>query len=58
MLYHSFRTSKTFFTRLKKLLFMELRLTQLRNHFAIWLDKRTKNQILTLNYIVVAHKPA
>jgi hypothetical protein len=37
---------------------MELRLTQLRNHFAIWLDKKTKNEILTLNYIVVAHKPA
>ncbi len=58
MLYHSFRTSKSFFTRLKKFLFMELRLTQLRNHFAIWLDKKTKNEILTLNYIIVAHKPA
>jgi SAM-dependent methyltransferase len=58
MLYHSFGTSKSFFTRIKKFLFMELRLTQLRNHFAIWLDKKTRNEILTLNYIVVAHKPA
>ena len=57
MLYHSFRTRKNFFTRLKKFLFMELRLTQLRNHFAIWLDKRSRSEIFTLNYIVVAHKP-
>jgi SAM-dependent methyltransferase len=56
--YHSFRTNKNFFTRLKKFLFMELRLTQLYNHFAIWLDKKSRNEILTLNYIIVAHKPA
>ena len=46
MLYHSFRTSKSFFTRLKKFLFMELRLTQLRNHFAIWLDKKSGMKFL------------
>lgn len=57
MLYHSFRTQKTFLNKLKKILFMELRLTQLRNHFAIWLDKKFRNEIFTLNYIVVAHKP-
>ena len=57
MLYHSFRTQKTFLNKLKKFLFMELRLTQLRNHFAIWLDKKFRNEIFTLNYIIVAHKP-
>ena len=57
MLYHSFTTHKTFFNKLKQILFMELRLTQLRNHFAIWLDKKYTDEIFTLNYIVVAHKP-
>lgn len=56
MLYHSFITNKTFINKLKKILFMELRLTQLRNHFAIWLDKKYRDEIFTLNYIVVAHK--
>jgi hypothetical protein len=37
---------------------MELRLTQLRNHFAIWRDKKFRSEIFTLNYIIVAHKPA
>jgi SAM-dependent methyltransferase len=57
MLYHSFHTKKGFFLKLKKILFMELRLTQLRNHYAIWLDKKFRDEIFTLNYIVVAHKP-
>jgi len=29
----------------------------LRNHFAIWMDKKYYDDIFTLNYIVVAHKP-
>lgn len=57
MLYHSFSKNKGFFTKLKKILFMELRLTQLRNHFAIWLDKKFRDEVFTLNYIIVAHKP-
>ena len=57
MLYHSFSTRKTFFNKIKKIFFMELRFTQLRNHFAIWLDKKYRSEILTLNYIIVAHKP-
>jgi SAM-dependent methyltransferase len=56
MLYTSFKR-KTFVNKLKKILYMELRLTQLRNHFAIWMDKRYRDEIFTLNYIVVAHKP-
>ena len=57
MMYHSFHTKKSFGNKLKKFLFMELRLTQLRNYFAIWLDKKYRDEIFTLNYIVVAHKP-
>jgi SAM-dependent methyltransferase len=57
MLYHSFSKKKGFFLKLKKILFMELRLTQLRNLFAIWLDKKFRDEIFTLNYIIVAHKP-
>lgn len=57
MLYRSFTTHKTFFNKLKQIIFMEMRLTQLRNHFAIWLDKTYRDEIFTLNYIVVAHKP-
>lgn len=56
-MYHSFRKRKTLGNKLKKLLFMELRLTQLRNLFAIWLDKKYRDEIFTLNYILVAHKP-
>lgn len=56
MMYHSFLKRRTFYNKLKKFLFMELRLTQLRNHFAIWLDKKFYDDIFTLNYIVVARK--
>jgi SAM-dependent methyltransferase len=57
MMYLSFRRRKTWGNRLKKILFMELRLTQLRNHFAIWMDKKFFDDVFTLNYIIVAHKP-
>lgn len=57
MMYLSFRRRKTFWNKLKKILYMELRLTQLRNHFAIWMDKHFYDEIFTQNYIVVAHKP-
>ena len=57
MMYDSFKKNKTVINKLKKILFKELRLTQLRNHFAIWLDKKNRDEVFTLNYIVVAHKP-
>lgn len=57
MMYLSFRRRKTFWNKLKKILYMELRLTQLRNHFAIWMDNHFYDEIFTQNYIVVAHKP-
>ena len=56
MMYSSFK-NKTWYNKIKKFLFMELRLTQLRNLFAIWLDKKFRDEIFTLNYIVVATKP-
>jgi SAM-dependent methyltransferase len=56
MMYDSFKKNKTFTNKLKKILFNELRLTQLRNKFAIWLDKKFRDEVFTLNYIVVAHK--
>ncbi len=56
MMYSSFK-NKTWYNKIKRFFFMELRLTQLRNHFAIWIDKKFRDEILTLNYIVVATKP-
>jgi SAM-dependent methyltransferase len=56
MMYDSFKKNKTFLNKLKKIVFNELRLTQLRNHFAIWLDKNYRDEVFTLNYIVVARK--
>lgn len=57
MMYSSFRKKKTVFNKLKKILFVELRLLQLRNHFAIWMDKQFRDDVFTTNYLVVAHKP-
>lgn len=57
MLYDSFAKHKTFLNKIRKIFFMELRFTQLRNHFAIWVDKKFPNEVFTLNYIVVAQKP-
>lgn len=56
-LYHTFRTRKGLLTKLRKILFIDFRLTQLRNHFAIWLDQNFYSDVFTLNYIVVARKP-
>jgi len=47
MMYLSFRRRKTWWNKLKKILFMELRLTQLRNHFAIWMDKNFYDDVFT-----------
>jgi len=58
VMYSSFRKRKTLFNKLKKIIYMELRLTQLLNHFAIWRDKKFRDEVFTLNYIVVAHKPS
>lgn len=56
ILVSSFR-KKTFLSRIRKFIYIKLKLIKLRNYFAIWLDKKYHDEIFTLNYIVVAHKP-
>jgi SAM-dependent methyltransferase len=56
MLYDSFKKHKTFFNKIRRVFFNELRFTQIRNLFAIWMDKKFYDEVFTLNYIVVAHK--
>ncbi len=55
MIYSSFN-KKSFLRRLLKGLFIQLRFTALVNSFALWLDKRHFDSLLTLNYVVVAKK--
>ncbi|UEG50917.1 class I SAM-dependent methyltransferase [Ferruginibacter lapsinanis] len=47
---------KTVKSKILKLLFIELKLTWLINHIAIWADKKYRDDIWTINYIVVAKK--
>lgn len=47
---------KTVKAKILKVIFMELKLTWLINHFAVWVDKRHFDEGWTLNYIVVAKK--
>jgi SAM-dependent methyltransferase len=47
---------KTVKAKILKIIFMELRLTWLLNHIALWADKRHFDDWWTLNYIVVAKK--
>ena len=54
-IYSSFR-NRSWRTRLVKFLFSDLKLTWLINKFAIWLDEKNKDEIWTLNYLVVARK--
>ena len=58
MMYDSFKKNKTFGNKLLKILYNELRFIQLRNLFAIWKDKKFRDEVFTLNYIVVAQKPS
>ncbi|HEX2683907.1 MAG TPA: hypothetical protein VHL77_08235, partial [Ferruginibacter sp.] len=47
---------KTFRSKILKIIFMELRLTQLLNHIALKIDKKYFDEWWTLNYLVVARK--
>lgn len=49
---------KTVKAKILKIIFLELHLTWLINQFAVWVDKRHRDEFWTLNYIVVAKKPA
>ncbi len=53
---HSTFKRKTIGTKILKLLFLNLRLTALINIFAIWLDKKYTDYLLTLNYVLIAKK--
>ena len=57
MIYSCFK-KPTFFRKILKGLFIQLRFTALVNRFALWLDKRYFDSLLTLNYVVVAKKKA
>jgi len=52
----STRKYKTARSRIIKWIFIRLRFIVLYNKFAVWLDKRYFDDILTLNYIVIAKK--
>jgi SAM-dependent methyltransferase len=47
---------KTIRSKICKIIFMELRLTWLLNHIALWIDRKHFDDFWTLNYIVVAKK--
>lgn len=47
---------KTVRSKILKIIFMELRLTWLLNHIALWADKKYFDGWWTLNYLVVARK--
>lgn len=55
MIYSSFNKN-TFARRLLKFLFIQLRMTSLCNRFALWMDKKFHDELLTLNYVAVATK--
>lgn len=52
----STRKYNTYRSRIIKFVFLRLKLIVLYNHFAIWLDKKYFDDILTLNYIIVLRK--
>ncbi|HEU0063959.1 MAG TPA: methyltransferase domain-containing protein, partial [Flavisolibacter sp.] len=52
----STRKYVTIRSRFIKLIFVRLRLIILYNRFAVWLDKKYFDDIITLNYIVIAKK--
>lgn len=47
---------RIFFSKINKFIFIHCHLTQLINLFAIWLDRKFNDELLTLNYVVVARK--
>ncbi len=56
---HSFANSKStnLFIRFSRFLFYRLRFRWLVNSFFTWLDKVDHNDVMTINYVVVARKP-
>jgi 2-polyprenyl-3-methyl-5-hydroxy-6-metoxy-1,4-benzoquinol methylase len=57
IIYSTFKR-KSFLTKVLKGLFINLRFTALINRVALWLDRNYFDDVLTLNYVIVAQKPA
>ena len=55
IIYSTFR-KKSFFVKIMKGVFINLRLTALLNRIALWVDQKYYSDLLTLNYVVVARK--
>lgn len=55
MIYSTFK-KKTFFRRILKGIFINARLTSLINKFGCFLDRKYHDELLTLNYVIVAKK--
>lgn len=55
IIYSVFR-KKSLFPYILKFIFIKLHFTGLLNRMAIWLDKKFYDELLTLNYVVVARK--
>jgi len=55
MIYSGFR-KKTLVRKFIKGFFINLRFTSVLNSFALWLDRKHYDELLTLNYVVVARK--
>ena len=55
MVYSTFK-KKTLLRKILKLLFINLKFTMLLNSIAIFFDKKYSDELLTLNYIIVASK--
>jgi SAM-dependent methyltransferase len=55
MIYSSFG-KRSFVRRATKFVFINLHLTSVINRFAVWMDQKFHDELLTLNYVVVARK--
>lgn len=55
MVYSTFN-KKGLFVKLLKGLFINLHFTALLNRIAIWVDKKHHDELLTLNYVIIARK--
>jgi hypothetical protein len=55
MVYSTFK-KKRLWIKLLKGLFINLHFTALLNRIAIWVDKKYHDELLTLNYVIIARK--
>ncbi len=53
---YSIFNKNSFFRRILKFIFINLRVTYLLNIIAIWIDKKYYDELLTLNYVIVAKR--